>query len=156
MDLPLAIKEQEGVAGSLNAAGSLFTGILCPTVYRCPNCRKIYKVILGPGDVFLGKGHRTCSKCQQEFRDRSKEWNVVSLIDRAFFLFPMVVWGWILVALIVCVLSSWLEWTVGSTPILMLLLIFFATPFMAWIALRAYQIVRSIRRFHLGGKEKGA
>lgn len=154
MDLPLAIKEQEGVAGSFNAAGSLFTGILCPTVYRCPNCRKVYKVILGPGDVFLGEGHRTCLKCQQEFRDRSKEWSVVSSIDRTFFLFPMVVWGWVLVALIICVLSSWLEWTAGSTPILMPLLIFFATPLMAWIAFRGFLVARSIQRFNLHSKAK--
>ena len=87
MEQPLAIKEQESLAPSLAVAGSIFTGILCPTVYRCPNCRSVYKVILGPGDVFLGEGHRICSKCQQAFRDRSKEWGMIPSMDRVFFLF---------------------------------------------------------------------
>src|SRR5258708_13729451 len=98
MDLPLAIKEQETIGPSLLVSGSFFTGILCPTVYRCPNCRSVYKFILGPGDVFLGEGHRTCSKCQQEFRDRSKAWPVISSMLRIIFLFPMVVDGSILLA----------------------------------------------------------
>jgi hypothetical protein len=67
VDQPLAIKEQESVAPSFVASGIIFTGILCPTVYRCPSCRSVYKV-LGPGDVFLGEGHRTCSRGYLIFR----------------------------------------------------------------------------------------
>jgi hypothetical protein len=154
MEQPLAIKEQESLAPSFEVAGSIFTGILCPTVYRCPNCRTVYKVILGPGDVFLGEGHRTCSKYQQAFRDRSKEWGMISSMDQVFFLFPMVVWGWMLVGLIVCVLLFWLDWTLGTTPVLMPVAIFFVTPLMAWFVFRGYQIVRSVRRFNLRGKAK--
>jgi len=156
MDEPLAIKEEETVAPSFAGAGSIFTGILCPTVYRCPNCRAVYKVILGPGDVFLGEGHRICSKCQQAFRDRSKEWGMIRSMDRVFFLFPMVVWGWMLVGLIVCVLLSWLEWTLGTTPVLIPVAIFFVAPLIAWFVFRGYQIVRSVRRFNSHGKAKAA
>jgi hypothetical protein len=154
MDEPLAIKEEETSAPSLLMEGSIFTGILCPTVYRCPNCRKIYKVILGPGDVFLGVGHRTCSKCQQAFRDRSKEWGMIPAMDRVFFLFPMIVWGWILVALSVCVLLSWVGWTLGASPMLLPVVIFFVAPLVAWFGFRGFQIVRSVRRFNLHGKVK--
>jgi hypothetical protein len=154
MDLPLAIKEQETIGPSLLVSGSFFTGVLCPTVYRCPNCRSVSKFILGPGDVFLGEGHRTCSKCQQEFRDRSKEWPVISSMDRIFFLFPMVVDGWILLAIIACTLFFYLGWNAGSTPVLMLAAIFFATPLMAWFIFRGSQIARSVRRSSLQGKTK--
>ena len=156
MDLPLAIKEQETVAPSFEVSGSFFTGILCPTVYRCPNCRSIYKFILGPGDVFLGEGHRTCSKCQQEFRDRSKEWPVISFMDRILFLFPMVVDGWILFALIACTLFFYMGWNVDPTPVLMLATIFFATPLIAWFLFRGSQIARSVHRFRMSGKPKAA
>ncbi len=156
MDLPLAIKEQETLAPSFLVEGSFFTGILCPTVYRCPNCRSVYKFILGPGDVFLGEGRRTCSKCRQEFRDRSKEWPVISSMDRILFLFPMVVDGSILLALIVCTLFFYIGWNVGPTPVLMLLAIFFAIPLMAWFIFRGSQIARSVRRFRLCGKTKAA
>lgn len=151
MEQPLAIKEQESLAPSFAVAGSVLTGILCPTVYRCPNCRSVYKVILGPGDVFLGEGHRICSKCQQAFRDGSKEWGMIPSMDRVFFLFPMVVWGWMLVALIVCVLFSWVGWTLGATAVLIQVAIFFVTPLVAWFMFRGYQIVRSVLRFNLSG-----
>src|SRR5260370_31409749 len=105
MDLPLAIKYQETIGLSLLVSCSFFTGILCPTVYRCPNCRSVYKFILGPGDVFLVEGHRTCSKCQQEFRDRSKEWPAISSMGRIFFYFPFVVDGLMFLAFIVTTLS---------------------------------------------------
>jgi len=156
MDQPLAIKEQETVAPSFLDSGSIFTGILCPTVYRCPNCRSVYKVILGPGDVFLGEGHRTCSKCRQAFRDRSKEWPEISSIDRVFSLFPMVVGGWMIAAIAACVLFSYLRWNLGTTPVLTLVAIFFLMPLIAWFAFRGYQIFRSVRRFGARGKTKVA
>jgi len=156
VDLPLAIKEQESIGPSFLVSGSFFTGILCPTVYRCPNCRSVYKFILGPGDVFLGEGHRTCSKCQQEFRDRSKEWPVISSMDRILFLFPMVVDGWMLLALIACTLFSYVGWNLGPTPVLMLAAIFFAIPLIAWFAFRGYQVVCSVYRFSFRGRTKAA
>ena len=154
MDLPLAIKEQETMGSSLLASGSFFTGILCPTVYRCPNCRSIYKLILGPGDIFLGEGHRTCSKCQKEFRDRSMEWPVISSLDRMLFLFPMIVDGWILLAFVVCILFIYTGWSISSTPVLMLAVIFFATPLIAWFIFRGSQIARSVHRFTMQEKTK--
>lgn len=156
MDLPLAIKEQETIGSSLLASGSFFTGVLCPTVYRCPNCRSMFKFILGPGDVFLGEGHRTCSKCQKEFRDRSMEWPVISSMDRILFLFPMVVDGWILLAFVACILFSYLDWNVDTTPVLILVAIFFATPLIAWFIFRGSQIALSLHRFSLQGKTKAA
>ena len=143
----MAIKEQECVAPSFLASGFIFAGILCPTVYRCPNCRSVYKVVLGPGDVFLGKGHRTCSKCQQAFRDRSKEWSEISSFDRVLFLFPMVVGGWSIVAFAASVLFSYVGWILGTTPVLTLVAIFFAMPLIAWFTSRGYQIFCSVRRF---------
>ena len=156
MDQPLAIKEQESVAPSFIASGMIFAGILCPTVYRCPNCRSVYKVVLGPGDVFLGEGHRTCSKCRQAFRDRSKEWSEISSIDRVLFLFPMVVGGWMIFAFAACVLFSYIGWTLGTTPVLALVATFFLTPLIAWFVFRGYQVFCSVRRFSLRGKTKAA
>jgi hypothetical protein len=156
VDQPLAVKEQESVAPSFLASGFIFTGILWPTVYRCPNCRSVYKVVLGPGDVFLGEGRRTCSKCQQAFRDRSKEWSETSSIDRVLFLFPMVVGGWMIVAFAACVLFSYLGWTLGATPVLALVATFFLMPLIAWFVFRGYQIFCSVRRFSLRGKTKAA
>jgi len=156
MDLPLAIKEQETIGSSLLASGSFFTGILCPTVYRCPNCRSIYKFILGPGDVFLGEGHRTCSKCQKEFRDRSMEWPLISSMDRILFLFPMVVDGWILLAFVACILFFYTGWNVGPTSVLMLAAIFFVVPLIAWFIFRGSQIARSVHRCTMQGKTKAA
>jgi len=154
MDELLAIKEQETLAPSFVGAGAIFAGILCPTVYRCPNCRSVFKVVLSPGDIYLGNGHRTCSKCQQAFRDRSKEWPVISFSDRMLFLFPMVVGGWMLLGLVTCVLFSYLDWNLGSTPVLMLVAIFFVMPLIAWFAIRGYQVIRSVHRFSLHGEIK--
>ncbi len=156
MDQPLAIKEQESVAPSFLASGFIFVGILCPTLYRCPSCRSVYKVVLGPGDVFLGEGHRTCSQCQQAFRDRSKEWSEISFIDRILFLFPMVVGGWTVIAFITCVLFSYLGWTLGTTPVVTLVSISFLMPLIAWFVFRGYQIFRSVRRFGVREKTKAA
>ena len=156
MDQPLAIKEQESVAPSFVASGIIFTGILCPTVYRCPNCRFVYKVVLGPGDVFLGEGHRTCSRCQQAFRDRSKEWSEISSIDRILFLVPMVVGGWMIFAFIACVLFSYLGWTLDTTPVVTLIAISFLMPLIAWFVFRGYQIFRSVRRFSVREKTNAA
>src|SRR5258708_36679604 len=111
----------------------IFAGILCPTVYRCPNCRSVYKVVLGPGDVFLGVGHRTCSKCRQAFRDRSKEWSEISSIDRDLFFFPMVVVCWLMVVFVACVLFSYVDWTLGTPPELELFSIFFVLPLLVCI-----------------------
>jgi putative flippase GtrA len=116
----------------------------------------MFKVVLGPGDVFLGKGHRTCSKCQQSFRDRSKEWPVISFIDRMLFLFPMVVGGWMLLGLVAGALFSYLDWNLGTTPVLMLVAIFFVMPLIVWFVIRGYQIFRSVRRFSLQGNTKAA
>jgi hypothetical protein len=154
VDQPLAIKEQESVAPSFLASGMIFAGILCPTVYRCPNCRSVYRMVLGPGDVFLGEGHRTCSKCQQAFRDRSKEWSEISSIDRFLFLFPMVVGGWMIVAFVACVLFSYIGWTLGTTSVLALVAIFFVMLLIAWFVFRGYQIFCSVCRFSLRGKTK--
>jgi len=155
MNLPLAIKEQEGVAGSFEEAGSLLTGLLCPTVYRCPNCREVYKVILGPGDVFLGEGHRTCSKCQQAFRDRSQEWLALSSLDRFFLLFPGAVCGWVLLGSIGGVLFYWTGWILGEdVPLVLPVAIIFATPLIVWFMFRGFQVARSIHRFNLHGRAK--
>jgi len=149
VDQPLAIKEQESIAPCFLASGIIFTGILCPTVYRCPNCRSVYRVVLGPGDVFLGEGHRTCSKCRQAFRDRSKEWSEISSIDRVLFLFPRVVGGWMMLAFVASVLLSYLGWTVGTTPVLALVATFFVMPLIAWFVFSGYQIFCSVCRFSL-------
>jgi hypothetical protein len=156
MNQPSAIKEQDGVAGSLAASGSVFTGVLSPTVYRCPNCRSVYKVILGPGDIFLGEGHRSCSKCQQAFLDRSQEWPVLPALDRFFFIFPGAVCGWALFGIIVCALFAWVGWTYGNTQVLRPAAIFFVTPLIAWFVFRTYQILCSVRRYSLLEKPKAA
>ena len=156
MDEPLAIKEEESVAGSFENAGSFFIGIFNPTVYRCPCCRSVYKVILGPGDIFLGEGRRNCSHCHKGFRDRSKEWPVLTSLEQFFYLFPTVVCGWVLFALIICGLLAWSEGALGTIRIALLTASFFVIPLMAWFAVRGYQIARSIHRFHLDRSAKAA
>jgi len=156
MDKPLVFKEQEGLTSGFSEVGAGLSGVVCPTVYRCPNCRKAYKMVLGPGDVFLGEGERTCSKCRTEFRDRAKEWPMLSALDRFFFLFPGFVCGWLLIALISCSLLSWFEWTRGTTTVLIPVAISFAAPLIAWFVFRSWQIVRSVHRFNLHGKAKPA
>jgi hypothetical protein len=79
-----------------------------------------------------------------------------SSMDRIFFLFPIVVDAWILLALIASALFFYTGWNVDSTPVLMLAAIFFATFLMAWFIFRGYQIARSVRRFSLLGKPKAA
>jgi hypothetical protein len=155
MDLALAIKDEEGIAPSFLSGGAFLTGLLDLTVYRCPHCRSVYKVIPGPGDVFLGKGQRTCAKCQKAFRDRSKEWPVTSSIDRFLFLFPMVVGGWVLFTFVVaCLLFFYGNSIFGNSSLLLLLIAAFVLPLIGWFVVRSYQIVRSIRRSNLIGKTK--
>jgi len=156
MDKPLAFKEKEGLSPSFAVEGSLLTGVLCLTVYRCPNCRRIYRIVLGPGDVLLGEGERECPKCKKAFRDRSLEWPTLPTLDGFLFLFPGFVCGWILLALIIFALFSWLEWTLTITGVLMGAAIFFVTPLVAWFAFRSCQIARSVHRFNLHGKTKAA
>jgi len=153
---PLAIKEEESVAGSFGNAGSFFIGIFDPTVYRCPCCRSAFKVILGPGDIFLGEGRRNCSRCHKAFRDRSKEWPALTSLERFFYLFPTVVCGWVLIALMVCGLLAWSGWTVGAIRVALPAVSFFVIPLMAWFAVRSYQIARSVHRFHLYRSAKAA
>ncbi len=77
-------------------------------------------------------------------------------MDRIFFLFPMVVDGWMLLALIACVLFSYVDWNLGTTPVLLLVAIIFVMPLIAWFVFRGYEIVRSVHRFTLRGKPKAA
>ena len=153
MDLLLAIKEEEPLASSL---GAFLPNMLCPTVYRCPHCRSIYKVVFGPGDVFLGEGQRTCSNCKKGFRDRSKEWPVISSFDRFLFLFPMVVGGWLLITLVACVLFFYEDWNLGNIPVLWLAAICLVMPLVGWFVSSGYQIRCSVHRFKLRGKTKAA
>jgi len=68
----------------------------------------------------------------------------------------MVVDGWILLALIAYALFFYTGWNDGSTPVLMLAAIFFATPLIAWFIFRGGQIARSVNRFRLRGKIEAA
>jgi hypothetical protein len=77
-------------------------------------------------------------------------------MDRILFLFPMVVDGWILLALIACTLFFYIGWNVGPTPVLMLVAIFFSMPLIAWFIFRGSQIARSVHRFNLRGRTKAA
>jgi len=156
MDKPLAFKEQEGWAPSFELSGAAFTGILWPTVCRCPHCRSVYKLAPGLGDVFLGKGERTCSKCEKAFRDRSQEWPELSTLDRFFFLFPGAVCIWTLLGIIFRALFSWAGWTFGKTQILLPAALIFVTPLIAWFVFRGFQVARSIHRFDLHRKAKTA
>ncbi len=79
---------------------------------------------------------------------------MISFSDRMLFLFPMVVGGWMLLGLVTCVLFSYLDWNLGSTPVLMLVAIFFVMPLIAWFAIRGYQVIRSVHRFSLHGEIK--
>ena len=156
MDEPLATKEEEGLAPALNVSGSALTGILWPTMYRCPHCRHVYKLVFGPGDVFLGEGKRNCSMCHKAFRDRSKEWVEIRSLDRFFFVFPGFVCAWILMGTIACILFAWLGWSLGTTTMLIPVAIAFAAPLIAWLIFRNAQIVRSLHRSSLRGRTKPA
>jgi hypothetical protein len=84
------------------------------------------------------------------------EWPMISSMDRILFLFPMVVDGWILLAFVACILFFYTGWNLGPTSDLMLAVIFFATPLMAWFIFRGSQIARSVHRFTMQGKTKAA
>jgi hypothetical protein len=60
------------------------------------------------------------------------------------------------VAFAACVLFSYVGWTLGTTPVLTVVAIFFVMPLSAWFVLRGYQIFCSVRRFSLRGKTKAA
>jgi hypothetical protein len=157
MDKPLAFKEQEGLTSSFSEVGAGLSGVLCPTIYRCPNCRKVYKVVLGPGSAFLGEGERTCLKCKTEFRDRSEEWPLLDALDRFFFVCPGIVCGWMLLGIVVGVVFYWAGWVVGeNVPLLLPVALIFVTPLMAWFVFRGCQVARSIHRFNLHGKARVA
>ena len=156
MDKPLAFKEQVGWAASFAETGAALTGLIGATLYRCPDCRHVYKVVLGPGDAFLGEGERACSKCKRVFRDRSMEWPVLRGLDRFFFLFPGLICGWMLFALIVSALIYWAGWTHDGIPLLLPVVVFFVAPLLPWLLFRSYQIVCSVHRINLHEKEKGA
>jgi acyl-CoA hydrolase len=81
---------------------------------------------------------------------------MVSSIDRVFFLFPMVVGGWMLFALVACAVFSYTDWNFGKTLVLMIVAIFFVTPLVAWFVFRGCQIVCSVRRFSLRAGIKAA
>jgi len=66
----------------------------------------------------------------------------------------MVVGGWLLLGFVACVLFFYLDWSLNTTPVLMLVAILFATPLIAWFAFRGYQVFCSVRRFSLHGEKK--
>ena len=155
MDLALAIKDKEGIAPSFFYGGAFLSGLLDLTIYRCPHCRSIYKVIPGPGVIFLGDGQCTCAKCQKAFRDRSKEWPVISSIDRFLFLFPIAVGGWILFTFAAaCLLFFYGYLIFANNNLLPLVIAIFVLPLTAWFSFRGYQIICSVRRFNLVRKVK--
>ena len=154
MDLLLAIKDEETSVSGLHPASAFLPGILSPTVYRCPHCHSVYKVIFGPGEIFLGEGKQTCAKCKREFRDRSKEWPMITFIDRMFFLFPMMVGGWMLVTILACVLAAYGDWKLGNVPLLLPVAVFLVAPLFVWFVVRFIQVLRSVSRFKLRGQTK--
>ena len=156
MKEPLATKDEEGLAPVLEVSGSALTGILSPVMYRCPHCRHVYRLVFGPGDVFLGEGRRTCASCHKAFRDRSKEWAEVSSLDRFFFLFPGFACIWVLLGIIAGSLLAWLTWSRETTGVLIPLAIVFAVPPVAWLGFRSWQIQRSMHRWNLHEKAKVA
>jgi hypothetical protein len=157
MDKPLACKEQVGLASGFSPVGAGLSGVVCPTIYRCPNCRKVYKVVMGSGDAFLGEGERTCLKCKTEFRDRSREWPLLDALDRFFFLCPGIVCGWALFGIIVGVIFYLVVWTLDrNVPLVLPIAVIFVAPLMAWFGFRGVQVADSIHRFNLRGKAKAA
>jgi len=60
------------------------------------------------------------------------------------------------VAFAACVLFFYVDWTLGTTPVLVLVATFFAMPSIAWFIFRGYQIFCSVRRFSVQGKTKAA
>jgi hypothetical protein len=57
-----------------------------------------------------------------------------------------------MVAFVACVLFSYVGWTLGTTPVLELVAIFFVMPLIVWFVFRGYQIFCSVHRFSLRGK----
>jgi hypothetical protein len=154
MDLLLSIKDEEPSASS---SGAFLPSILSLIVYRYPICRAVYKAVLGSGDVFLGTGCRACAKCQQAFRDRSKAWPVLSVVERFRIARPGVLCGWVLLGIIAGAVFYWTGWTLGEdVPPVLPVAIIFATPLIAWFVFGGSQVARSIHRFNLHGKAETA
>lgn len=150
MDRPGAIKQDFDPF----PAGFLFNynvlAIFRCSVYRCPYCRAVFKVIWGLKTALIGDGGRDCWKCHNEFRDGSQEWPEMSSDERMLFFLPISVAGWFAGTLIISAIILYTLYrngrdSIGNLWLLAVLLI----PLVLWLIYRSVQIGRSVRRFHL-------
>lgn len=75
------------------------------TVYKCPLCRKIFKIAWGPESVLLGPGQRVCNGCGAVFEDGSREWPNLTRGEKQQYLFPVSVIGVFGGLLVVCIVT---------------------------------------------------
>ena len=131
---------------------NLFAAIRC-TVYRCPYCRRAFKVTWGPTNSMLGSGERTCWHCGQVFCDGSQEWPEMNSGNRLRFVMPISVAGFFGAFMVIGGLYTYFDITKRRGLEIGALIFFsaFSLPIACWIILRILQIVRSIRRYNNRG-----
>ena len=131
--------------------------ILRCSVYRCPYCRAMFKVIWGLNTTLMGEGERLCWKCHNKFWDGSQEWPEMSSDDRMLFFLPISVGGWLSGTLVISGVILYTLYRNGpdsvSNPWLLVVLF---VPLVLWLIYRNIQIVRSVRRFNARGTQKAA
>ncbi|MGB8473816.1 MAG: hypothetical protein WCE61_07010 [Candidatus Acidiferrum sp.] len=127
------------------------------SVYRCPYCRSIFKVIWGLKTALIGEGERTCWKCHNKFSDGSQEWPEMSSDARMLFFLPISVAGWLAGTLIILGIILFALYRNGGDSIENLwLLAMLIAPLILWLIYRSVQIARSVRRFNMRGSQKAA
>jgi hypothetical protein len=53
--------------------GNALFAVIRGTAYRCPYCRRIFKITWGLSNSMLGPGQRACWHCGEIFWDGSQE-----------------------------------------------------------------------------------
>jgi len=127
------------------------------TVYRCPYCRVIFKMIWGLNTTFMGQGERLCWRCHRKFWDSSQEWSEMSGSERKLFLLPISVAGWLAGTMVVSglvIYTLWTDrWASITNPWFVVVLL---APLVFWFGYRSFQIFRSVRRYNRRGSQKTA
>jgi hypothetical protein len=127
------------------------------SVYRCPYCKAIFKMIWGLNTTLVGEGERACWKCHNIFWDGSREWPEMSSDDRMLFFLPISVAGWFAGTLVISGILVYTLYRNGRDSIgNFWLLVALLVPLVFWLAYRSVQIVRSVRRFNMRGSRKAA
>jgi hypothetical protein len=131
-------------------AGKFFLSIFRRTFYQYPYCGWPFKVTRGSSNSLLGKGQRECWHCKLVFWEGSCEWPEMRGNDRGLLLFPITIIGWLGAFLVILGLIGRGSISIRETASFNYtwFCLIFVSPLVFWLACRAWQINRSIRRYN--------